>query len=104
MTALWTIGEICRATDGRAIGLDDEAPINGVSIDSRTLDTNDLFVAIKGDRFDGHDFVDKAWSAGLGQRLLVSHTQKKILKRKSSLSSRTPWRGLNSLVVLREIE
>ena len=31
--------------------------IKGVSIDSRTIREGELFVAIKGDRFDGHDFV-----------------------------------------------
>lgn len=31
----------------------------GVSIDSRKCGANDLFFAIKGERFDGHDFVDK---------------------------------------------
>ncbi|MGC1453667.1 MAG: UDP-N-acetylmuramoyl-tripeptide--D-alanyl-D-alanine ligase [Nitrospirota bacterium] len=42
--------------------------IKGVSIDSRTIREGELFVAIKGDRFDGHDFVPEvikrgAWGA-----------------------------------------
>ncbi len=42
--------------------------IKGVSIDSRTIRNGELFVAIKGDRFDGHDFVPEviqkgAWGA-----------------------------------------
>jgi UDP-N-acetylmuramoyl-tripeptide--D-alanyl-D-alanine ligase len=42
--------------------------IKGVSIDSRTIREGELFVAIKGDRFDGHDFVPDviqrgAWGA-----------------------------------------
>jgi len=42
--------------------------IKGVSIDSRTIREAELFVAIKGDRFDGHDFVPEviqrgAWGA-----------------------------------------
>jgi len=32
--------------------------------DSRTVDPGDLFVAVKGDRFDGHDFIDQALSRG----------------------------------------
>ena len=31
-----------------------------VSIDTRTLAPGDLFVAIRGSNFDGHDFVDQA--------------------------------------------
>ncbi len=38
--------------------------IRGVSIDSRTTAPGDLFIAIKGERFDGHDFVRQALAAG----------------------------------------
>ncbi len=38
--------------------------IKGVSIDSRTIKQGELFVAIKGDRFDGHDFVPEAIKRG----------------------------------------
>jgi UDP-N-acetylmuramoyl-tripeptide--D-alanyl-D-alanine ligase len=37
---------------------------SGVSIDSRTLIAGQLFVAIRGERFDGADFVGQALSAG----------------------------------------
>jgi UDP-N-acetylmuramoyl-tripeptide--D-alanyl-D-alanine ligase len=36
----------------------------GVSIDSRTIKKNEIFWAIKGERFDGHDFVNTAIKAG----------------------------------------
>ncbi len=39
-------------------------PITGVSIDSRSTGPGQLFIAIKGDRFDGHDFLEAAASAG----------------------------------------
>jgi UDP-N-acetylmuramoyl-tripeptide--D-alanyl-D-alanine ligase len=35
-----------------------------VSIDTRTLDRNELFVALEGERFDGHDFVGQALERG----------------------------------------
>jgi UDP-N-acetylmuramoyl-tripeptide--D-alanyl-D-alanine ligase len=61
-----TLEEIGRATGGRvtlgnrppAGGL--QAPIDGYSIDSRTLREGDLFFAIVGPRVDGHDFVAEA--------------------------------------------
>jgi UDP-N-acetylmuramoyl-tripeptide--D-alanyl-D-alanine ligase len=37
---------------------------NGVSIDTRTLQPDDLFFAIKGDASDGHAYVDRAFAAG----------------------------------------
>ncbi|USE34880.1 UDP-N-acetylmuramoyl-tripeptide--D-alanyl-D-alanine ligase [Endozoicomonas sp. SCSIO W0465] len=42
----------------------DELPITGVSIDTRTLRAGDLFVAIKGPRFDGHNYLNQARAAG----------------------------------------
>ncbi len=50
------IADILQATQGVLIS---EGPgqFSGVSIDSRTIKEGELFVAIKGDRFDGHDFV-----------------------------------------------
>lgn len=36
----------------------------GVSTDTRTIKPGELFVAIRGDAFDGHDFIDKAFEAG----------------------------------------
>lgn len=41
-----------------------EGPINGISIDSRTVRRDDLFFAILGDQLDGHDYVQKALAAG----------------------------------------
>ncbi len=42
----------------------DPLPLRGVSIDSRTIRPGELFVAVRGDRFDGHTFIAKAIAAG----------------------------------------
>jgi UDP-N-acetylmuramoyl-tripeptide--D-alanyl-D-alanine ligase len=50
---------------GRALGVGPLAnPVTGVSIDSRSLRPGDLFVALRGDRFDGHDYIDAAFASG----------------------------------------
>src|SRR5690606_15007205 len=45
---------------------------HSVSTDTRTLEPGALFVALRGDRFDGHDYIEAAMSAGaagvLGER------------------------------------
>ena len=54
------IGEVLSApaeTENRAIA-------QGYSIDTRTLQPGDLFFAVKGERFDGHDFVEQALESG----------------------------------------
>ncbi len=61
----YTLTEILEATSGRLILRGADA-FSGVSIDSRTIRDGELFVALKGDRFDGHLFVDEALKKGLG--------------------------------------
>ena len=63
MKPLWTVAEVVKATGGRPEGLSD-GPIGSVSIDSREIAPEALFVAIKGDVHDGHDFVPTAIAAG----------------------------------------
>jgi UDP-N-acetylmuramoyl-tripeptide--D-alanyl-D-alanine ligase len=60
-----TLKELEQVTGGivRA-GSAGELLIHGVSIDSRTVKKGNLFVAITGDRFDGHDFAKEAWDRG----------------------------------------
>jgi UDP-N-acetylmuramoyl-tripeptide--D-alanyl-D-alanine ligase len=67
---LWTFDALLDATGGRPVG---PAPtqIDGISIDSRTIRPGEAFFAIKGDRFDGHEFVARALAAG-GATAVVS--------------------------------
>ena len=44
-------------------------PIDGISIDSRNIKKNDLFIAIKGKNFDGNNFVDQALKDGASYTL-----------------------------------
>ncbi len=57
-----TLNEIAAVLNGTLIGAD--AEICGVSIDTRTLQIGNLYIAIAGKNFDGHDFVDSAKEAG----------------------------------------
>ena len=58
---LWTFEEISAATGAPLPG---GGHAGGVSIDSRTLQPGDLFVAIKGEHADGHKFVEAAFERG----------------------------------------
>ena len=60
---LWTIAEIEAALETTSTG-SPAISVNGVSIDSRTLKSGDLFFAIKGERMDGHRFVGAAIEKG----------------------------------------
>ena len=60
MSALWTSAEAEAATLGRASRAFEAT---GLSIDTRTLKPGDLFVALKGEARDGHEFVGAALKA-----------------------------------------
>ena len=60
--ALWLAEDAARATGGKLIGADAWIA-SGVSIDTRSLERGDLFVALKDVR-DGHDFIAQAFEAG----------------------------------------
>ncbi len=63
---LWSAAEAAAATGGKATG---DWRADGVSIDTRTLQKGDLFVALKVAR-DGHDFVARALADGAAAALV----------------------------------
>ncbi len=67
MTALWTSADAAKATGGEAKGPAWTA--SGVSIDTRTLEPGDLFVALSAAR-DGHEFVKAALEKGAAAALV----------------------------------
>jgi UDP-N-acetylmuramoyl-tripeptide--D-alanyl-D-alanine ligase len=84
---MW-LSEAAHAVNGRLIGAD--AEFTGVSTDSRAIHLGELFVALRGERFDGHEYaaeclhdgavaamVDERWVTRVGQGtwLVVSDTR-----------------------------
>ena len=63
MSAEFSLQEIVAATGARHTGPAIDA-FRGVTSDSRQVSAQSLFVAIAGERFDGHDFVAQAAKAG----------------------------------------
>ncbi|MCX7848476.1 MAG: Mur ligase family protein, partial [bacterium] len=59
---MFTHDEILRATAARANGR--VTRVSGVSTDSRRLQAGELFVALRGERHDGHDYVREAEQRG----------------------------------------
>ena len=56
--------DVANATRGRVVRGDPATAVGGVSIDSRSLEPGDFFVAIAGETFDGHRFVSDATRRG----------------------------------------
>lgn len=55
-----------RAVSNAALGVlhGDDRQVNGINIDTRKIDAGQVFVAIQGDQFDGHDFIPQACEQG----------------------------------------
>src|SRR3972149_10300302 len=58
------IKDLIIATGGRLLRGSGGSVIRSVSIDSRDVKRGDFFFAIKGERFDGHDFVKEVYGSG----------------------------------------
>lgn len=67
MSAVWgkiTAKEILGPISGTMISGQQETIFSGFSTDSRSIGPGDLFLALKGEQFDGHDFAQKAIDRG----------------------------------------
>ena len=58
---LLTLKQISDATNGKTTSF---AEVTGISTDTRTINKGDLYIALRGERFDGHDYIDKAFENG----------------------------------------
>lgn len=66
-TGFWTLDRVAEALDGLLIGPAPagNAPLRTVSTDTRALAAGDIFVALRGERFDAHDFLGQAVALGV---------------------------------------
>jgi UDP-N-acetylmuramoyl-tripeptide--D-alanyl-D-alanine ligase len=67
----WSISDVLEATGGQLLHEGDKAPLRGISTDSRSIKEGELFVALSGQRYDGHEFLEAAREQGAAA-LLVS--------------------------------
>ena len=67
------LSQISKAVSGRMLGPD--VMLQGVSINTRTNCQDRLFVALRGQRFDSHDFLDQAFDAGAAAALVEKEAE-----------------------------
>ncbi len=73
-----TIQDIIKATKGQLISGSSNTIVSSISTDSRTLKEGDLFVALIGERFDGHDFINQAMERGAIGVIISKDIEQKI--------------------------
>jgi UDP-N-acetylmuramoyl-tripeptide--D-alanyl-D-alanine ligase len=78
--APFSVSEVLAATSGRASdGLDPALRFRGVGTDTRADLTGKLFVALAGDRYDAHEYLDQAAAAGASAALVERAVSKATL-------------------------
>ncbi|MEQ1545130.1 UDP-N-acetylmuramoyl-tripeptide--D-alanyl-D-alanine ligase [Methyloglobulus sp.] len=70
------LSEIAKVTNGTHVGSDVE--VASASIDTRAIQSGDLYIAIKGHQFDGNEFVDKAERSGAAAAILNKNFTSKL--------------------------
>jgi len=60
----WNLYNVKKATGGMVLQGKEKSLWKGISTDTRTLCSGDIFIAIRGEKFDGHDHVDSAINKG----------------------------------------
>ncbi len=71
--------DIVRAISGKLVKGDKDITFSGIKTDSRKIEKGDLFWALKGERFDGHDFISSAINAGAYGAVIKGSYTNKIL-------------------------
>jgi len=61
---IFSLEDVLEATAGILVSGKQENTFYGISTDSRQVSKGNLFIALKGEKFDGHDFVRKALDQG----------------------------------------
>jgi UDP-N-acetylmuramoyl-tripeptide--D-alanyl-D-alanine ligase len=74
MKPRFTVREIAEAVNGFVLG-SENAEVCGVSTDSRTIEPGELFIPLKGERFDGHEYISGALQRGV--RVFLADRQRK---------------------------
>lgn len=72
----WTAADIINATRGHSLQ-EQTWLAHGIAIDSRAVQTGDLFIALQGPNHDAHNFVSTAFAAGCSAAL-VSHQPSQV--------------------------
>ncbi len=75
---MFTLREILAATQGKLIHGHRESRIHGIAIDSRSINNGELFIAIKGECFDGHSFIPQAMAQGAAAVIFQSRKRRDI--------------------------
>ncbi|QKX02411.1 UDP-N-acetylmuramoyl-tripeptide--D-alanyl-D-alanine ligase [Wolbachia endosymbiont of Dirofilaria (Dirofilaria) immitis] len=74
----WNTNNIIDATNGRKEGSCNWTHSSNISIDTRSIKKGDVFIALKGKKFDGHDFLHEAFLKGAKVAIVSDNKYKNL--------------------------
>jgi UDP-N-acetylmuramoyl-tripeptide--D-alanyl-D-alanine ligase len=89
----WTLATVAAATGGVVDG-DPTMPVHSISTDSRVVEPGSVFVAIRGERHDGHDFAADAVEEGAVAALVEQGSHPELVPRIDVEDTTTALRDL----------
>ncbi|MBW1801605.1 MAG: UDP-N-acetylmuramoyl-tripeptide--D-alanyl-D-alanine ligase [Deltaproteobacteria bacterium] len=94
-----TAGDILSPIGGELISGSSETVFRGLSTDSRTISGSDIFWALRGEKFDGHDFIPQALEKGASGILVEKdHTiDRMMIKPQAVIAVRDSLKALGDL-------
>ncbi len=98
--AMYTITakQLAQIVGGELLSGAQDAPLCGLSTDSRTVAEGELFVPLKGDTFDGHDYIEKALENGAAG-CLCARVPERVLDSKFYIRVDDPLRAMKPLAL-----
>ena len=93
-----SLAEIAAATHGRLLGAAEQR-VSGISTDSRSVAAGELFVPLRGERFDGHRFLETVAAAGVRACLVEERwlKQHQLPEPLAAVAVKDALRGLGDL-------
>ena len=91
------VSELVKASGGRLIQGDLKKEISGISTDSRKIKKDELFIVLKGPRYDGQDFVQEALEKGACGALVVQSPKSKVQGQKILIEVKDTLKALGQI-------
>jgi UDP-N-acetylmuramoyl-tripeptide--D-alanyl-D-alanine ligase len=92
-----SIFQIAKFTGAAVSSGDGKSFIDKISTDSRTLKRGELFVALRGENFDGHNFVESAAKAGAAGAIVDSTWKGKVPENFALILAEDPLQAYQKL-------
>jgi UDP-N-acetylmuramoyl-tripeptide--D-alanyl-D-alanine ligase len=84
---IFTVTQVLEATGGVLLSGDKENTFNGITSDSRQVNYGNLFIALQGEKYDGHDFIQLALAQGAAGCLVRDEAKLKITRQEKKATA-----------------